>query len=411
MNKTEKKFIWYAVAAVFVLITVLLAVVNVVSFTMASEDADRVTELLAHQNGAFQPGSPASGETQRPFRPMEEPGRMGPMGPNSPELNATLRYFTFAFPAQGGEGAGETVAFHLSAVTEAEAEAWAESLVKENTGWTRGTYRYRVYTEQGKTYVTVIDYGRELQSCYRILVISAVGDLICLALAILILHLVGRRLFAPLEEADRKQKQFLRSAQREFQLPLTVISADTELIERDRGPDDRTRSIHRQVKRMSGLVQTLRDLSVFEETPEARGEVSLSELLHAELDRRAEGLTARGLRLEADIAPDVRLTADGEAMARLVGELLDNAERYALTWASVGLKREGERVALIVRNDAALPDGPCDQVFDRFTQLENARSGEGVGLGLAYAKDIVKAHAGRVSAQVAEGVFTLRVAL
>ena len=408
MKQTKRKFIWCAVAAVFVLITVLLAVINCVNFTMASADADAVTELLAGQSGSFRGQEPPAGP-QKATRPAGSYQRMGPMGPSSPELNSTVRYFTFAFPAHGGEG--ETVAFQLSAVSESEAKAWAESLVNESTGWTRGTYRYRVYTEKGKTYVTVIDYGRELQSCYRILVISAVGDLVCLGLAICILHLAGRRLFAPLEEADRRERQFLRSAQREFQVPLTVISADNELLERAHGSDDQTRSIHRQVRRMSELVRQLQDLTAPEHTAEGRTEVSLSELLRSELDRRAEALAAKGLALETDVEDGVTLRADGEGMQRMVCELLDNLAQFAKSRAAVRLHREGERIRLSTENDADLPDGPCDQVFDRFTRLDNAADGEHAGLGLAYVRDIVRAHDGRVSADVADGVFTLRVAL
>jgi len=67
-------------------------------------------------------------------------------------------------------------------------------------------------------------------------------------------------------------------------------------------------------------------------------------------------------------------------------------------------------VILETQNDTDLPDGSVDQVFDRFTTLANA-SEEDLGMGLAYVKDIVKAHKGRVTAAVANGTFTLRIAL
>ena len=47
MNKARKKFIIYAECAIFVLLTLLLSVINVVNFTMVSEDADRITEIIA----------------------------------------------------------------------------------------------------------------------------------------------------------------------------------------------------------------------------------------------------------------------------------------------------------------------------------------------------------------------------
>ena len=104
---------------------------------------------------------------------------MGPMGPESPEMNASMRYFTYAFDSDGN---AEQIAYQISAVTEEEAESWAESLADEKMGWTRGTYRYRVYEHKDKTYVTVIDQGRELLPSFRILSICVCGEVLVLIL-------------------------------------------------------------------------------------------------------------------------------------------------------------------------------------------------------------------------------------
>ena len=51
MKKIRKKFIIYAEAVVFILLTVLLSVINILNFSMAAEDADRVTERLSRSHG------------------------------------------------------------------------------------------------------------------------------------------------------------------------------------------------------------------------------------------------------------------------------------------------------------------------------------------------------------------------
>ena len=163
-------------------------------------------------------------------------------------MNASLRYFTVAF-SQNGETV-ETVAYRISAVTESEAQSWASELLKETTGWTKFTYRYRVYGKGGVTYVTVIDQGREMLPSYRILIISAIGEAICLVIGWFVLLAIGRKIYAPIEEADRKQKNFIRNANKEFRVPLTVISGNTELTERKYGPDDETRSTRRQLGKL-----------------------------------------------------------------------------------------------------------------------------------------------------------------
>ena len=201
MNKAEKKFRLYAIIVIFVLLTVLLTVINGVNFTMAAGDADEITQMLADRQGAFEHKEETLGTPA--YKPGTRDFRMGPMGPDSPELNASLRYFTIAF-AEKGEIA-ETVAFNISAVTESEAQEWASGLLKQKTGWTRGTYRYRVYKDRGVTYVTVIDQGRELLPSYRILIISAVGELLCLVIGWFLLLGIGRKIYAPIEEADRNK--------------------------------------------------------------------------------------------------------------------------------------------------------------------------------------------------------------
>ena len=409
MNKAEKKFRLLAILVIFVLLTTLLAVINGVNFTMVASDADMLTQTLADRQGSFERKDNAPADRQfQPDQQREKDFRMGPMGPDSPEMNESLRYFTVAF-SDNGETV-ETVAFHISAVTEEEAEEWASELTKQQTGWTRGTYRYRVYKDHGTTYVTVIDQGRELLPSFRILIISAIGEVLALVIGWFVLLAIGRKIYAPLEEADRKQKNFIANANKEFRIPLTVIDGNTELAERKYGPDDQTRSTHRQVAKMNELVDKLGSVGIFDEENMSAAEISLSEVLAAALDREKANFSARGIELTSDIAPDVTLKADPEGMSKLTDELVKNALKYALTKAHFILKNENGVILIQAQNDTDLPDGPADQAFDRFTTLGNAKGGD-AGLGLSYVKQSVKAHNGRASAAVSGGIFTLRITL
>lgn len=408
MNKAEKRFRLYALLVIFVLLTVLLAVINGMSFTMAAQDADELTQRIADRQGSFERAGNMGNEPAE--QPPEKGMRMGPMGPDSPEMDASIRYFTVAFSNKGKKV--ETVAYHISAVSETKAIEWASELVKGQTGWTRGTYRYRVYQSDGVTYVTVIDQGRELLPSYRILLISAAGEALVLLLGWFLLRLIGRKLYAPIEEADRNQKNFIQKANKEFRLPLTIIGANVELAERRYGPDDETRSTRRQLVKLNELVEKLGTMGMFEDETMRLYEVPVSEYVSAALDEAQERFAARGVALSTHITPDVQLTADPEAIKRLIDEIVDNAQKYALTKARFTLARENGYVLLEAENDADLPDGPADQVFDRFTVLSNAPQTEtGAGLGLAHVKEIVKAHKGRVSATVLNGVFTMRITL
>ena len=472
MEQVRKRFVLFAALSIFALLAALLCIINGVNFTMAAADADEITLKLANRNGVFDAGqrrpsgmeegeippsgresAPPSDETaespsfigpqlpdsakttsmpivppdasavsnaprnQSPDAPAERTGRerhkrgprIGPMGPDSPETVSSIRYFTYAFDENGNS---EKIAFELSAVDEEEAVSWADSLRRvQQTGWTRTTYRYRVYHSGGWDFVTVIDQGRELLPSFRILIISIIGGLLSVAVSYLFLLSVSERLFKPLEDADRKQKRFIADVERDFKKPLTIVDADAEVLEKQGGETEETRSIHRQVRRMAALVKDLSSLALFDDENLEASELDLSGFARAAADGWREKFVGKGIALTTEIADGVTVQGDGASIAALLEELLENALKFGKTHAELSVKRNGERVEILIQNDTDLPTGNVEQAFDRFTKLENADNTPGVGLGLSRVKEIARAHNGRVNAKAADGVFALRVSL
>ena len=411
MEKVRKKFVLYAELSVFILLTVLLSVINVINFAMVTEDADHMTEAISFSTGKFVKEEPAPENSENPDSTETKKERMkkiGMMGPDSPEMKASLRFFTYAFDK---DGKAELIAYRMSAFTQSDAVDLARSLMKEKTGWTNLTYRYRVYEKDKKIYVTVIDQGRELLPSYRILAISAIGELIVLLVSYLVLVKVGKSLFKQFEEADRKQKAFIANIEQDFKMPLTVISANTEVMERKNGSDEQTKAIDRQVRKMTELVKHLGALAIFEEKDMAVSDIKLSEFMQKFIESQKEKFDEKKIVLDSDIAPDISFEGDEQAIRKILSELSENALRYAVSKADFTLKKKGDRIIILQTNDTDLPNGSIDQIFDRFTTLDNAKGKNTVGLGLSYVKDIVKAHNGRVSAKVANGIFTLEIAL
>ena len=396
MNRVRRKLVLSATAALFVLLTALLALVNVINFALVAEDADRITATIAEGRGEFRDKmkiEPGSGF----------PDRAGPMGPDSPETPFTARFFTVRFDK---DGAAETVAHNISAFTEEEAIGIASGLKGDKrTGWVMRSYRSRVYKKSGDVYVTVIDQGRELTPSYRILTVSAVGEAVVLVVCFVFLSAFSKKLIRPIEEAERKQKKFIGEAEAAFKVPLTVIGADVEIIERTSGPTDRTGSIRRQVGKMTEITKRLRTMSLIDGEDE---EFDFTAAVKNTAYESADKFSVRGIGLDLDIAEGVKIKADGEAVSSAVSELLENAAKFAKSHASLSLRRDGDRVTLTVSNDADLPDGSAEQAFDRFVRLPNAEGVGGEGIGLSHVRDTVREAGGRVSAVCSNGEFTVR---
>jgi signal transduction histidine kinase len=188
-----------------------------------------------------------------------------------------------------------------------------------------------------------------------------------------------------------------------------VINANTEILERENGPSEQLSSINRQVKQMTALVKELGGLAIYSEETGISANINLSDLLSMLLDASADRFAAAEIELSAEIIPGVMLAADDVAMRKLFSELIENTLKFGKTNAVVSLRQKEGHTVLTFSNGTDLSDGAAQQAFDRFTRLPNAEGVPGAGLGLAFVKDVVRAMDGRVEAESANGVFTLRI--
>jgi len=431
MNKARKRFVLFTELIIILLLTCFLTTINVWNFAKAAEDADILTEYLIghHHSGGEKKGPPeekqssevsvvptstssgtqTDGEdknnTPKPFHLDGE--RWGKIKPGSPDMNSSLRYFIVSIDK---DGEVKMLDYRMSAVTETEAEQWADSLTSNKTGWTNFNYRYRVYSDEEETLVAVVDQARELWPCYRIMWISLIGGVIFILISLVLSILIGRKLFKPIEETDRKQKLFIAKLEKEFKMPLTIINADTEILERQNGHNPQTQSINKQVRRMTRLVRELGALTVFEE-PSGQTRTNISDLLIAMLENSRKKFEEKNIILSYEVAPDITMIISDEAVKNVFREMIANSLAYSVKTAHFSLQMHHDRIKLVQSNDTTLPNGSCDQIFDRFTTLQNAEGMDTAGLGLAYVKEVVKQYNGRLSASVKNGSIFIEIDL
>lgn len=86
-------------------------------------------------------------------------------------------------------------------------------------------------------------------------------------------------------------------------------------------------------------------------------------------------------------------------LARVVRNLLDNAERHARSTVTVSLTVTDECVLEVSDDGPGVPTAERERVFDPFVRLDEDRDREdgGSGLGLAIVSEIITAHGGTVS--------------
>lgn len=102
--------------------------------------------------------------------------------------------------------------------------------------------------------------------------------------------------------------------------------------------------------------------------------------------------------------PEAIIWADGNTLARAIGNLVSNAIKYGRDgkYINITLKQEGAYAVVSVLNyGAVIPKEALKHIFERFYRVENSRAETtgGSGLGLAIAKRIVELHNGTIEAR------------
>ncbi|MGC5702081.1 GHKL domain-containing protein [Pseudomonas sp. NFXW11] len=102
------------------------------------------------------------------------------------------------------------------------------------------------------------------------------------------------------------------------------------------------------------------------------------------------------LHLSARAVPGLRLPWDREDLLELLGNLLDNACKWADAEVRLSVEERAQGFVLAVDDDGpGIPPERRDQVFSRGTRLDEQTHGHGLGLGIV--RDIVEAWGGRLS--------------
>jgi heavy metal sensor kinase len=226
-----------------------------------------------------------------------------------------------------------------------------------------------------------------------------------------------------LDDAFKKQRQFIADASHELRTPLAVIQAESTLgLEKRRTQAEYRRSLElvsQEVAYMSEIVGKLLLLARNDAgcEPVDFEDVNVAELF-SELSQDVEPLVQEK-SLQFNLGPMDNLTVKGDRikLRQLFLNILDNAIRYTPSGGSISgsiVRKNGSAVASVGDTGIGIPAEHLPYIFDRFYRVDKSRSRAdgGTGLGLAIATSIAKVHGGgiEVESEVGKGT-TFRVVL
>ena len=237
---------------------------------------------------------------------------------------------------------------------------------------------------------------------------------ISVVVVFLLALLLSKKIIAPLEENDKRQKQFVSDAGHELKTPLAVMSANCELLSKEIGSNQWLDNIQYENQRMSTLVKDLLDLSRAENGTLQEETVDLSNLVLGESLPFESIAFEQGLMIGTDVKDGIITKGNPTQLKQLTAILIDNAISHSEGGNEVNLSltSEGKTAHLRVTNSGKeIPSDKQALIFERFYRVDEARtedSGNHYGLGLAIAKAITQAHGGKIGVECGDGKVTFK---
>ena len=413
MFRRSRRKIVAAIMSVLVLLWVgTLGVIYTSSYFEMKKQNEQM--LLAHAQmynlpNAFDQMMPPNGP-----RPDGNPGFKPGFDPESPKFQLSTFYsVAISYDNKVIDLRNDDAAVY----TDAELESAARQVLKKSDA--NGMIDNLVYYKMDKGGYTLVSFmdntiiRESMNTLFRYTLIF--GGVAFIALYFLAAYLANK-IVTPLEESYQKQKQFISDAGHELKTPVSVVSANAELLSREIGDNQWLQNIQYENERMGKLVGQLLELARTENVKPQVEYLDLSRLVVGGVLPFESVAYENGLTLNSQITDGIIALGNSTQLSQLVSILVDNAIKHSHNGkeVSVSLTHTRSNATLTVVNDGnPIPQEQMDRLFERFYRADEARNGEDkhYGLGLAIAKAIVEAHHGKIEVSCYDGKVSFAVQL
>lgn len=395
IRKLRMKFIAISMISTMTVLFLIIGSINLLNYREMSTNADAILNIMIENDGRL-PDDIYKSQRKKHNN-------------ISPETSFESRYFTVYI--KDNTQMYEVDTDKIAAVDQQKAIKFAQKINKnkDKQGFI-SKYRYiREETSDGAN-IYFLDCTKSMTSFRTFLVTSIFVSIFGISAVFILVMLLSKKAIEPVVESYEKQKRFITDAGHEIKTPLTIINADTTILEMEYGENEWLSDINVQTKRLARLTNDLIYLSKMEEenTKVSMIEFPFSDVVE-EITQSFQNLAkVQEKHLVVDIVPMLTIKGDEKAIRQLVSILLDNAVKYCGENGKIRVSvwKKGKNTMLSVYNTTKeMKKENLNHLFDRFYRTDESRNSQtgGYGIGLSIAKAVVIAHKGKIQASSQDG--------
>ncbi len=411
IKKLRWKFIAVAMISIIVVLMAIIGTITLINYNKTVDNIDKVLTVLVDNDGKFN-GLDFGDDNLKNTDVNNNKDNLNHQkdyGEFTKETPYWTRFFSVKFTNSNPAPAVDTSM--IASVSKEEAINMAKETIDSNSmiGF-YGAYRYKVKIADDFKLVVFVDCTKEMRSIRYFVFTGTWISLVGIIAVFIIVFIFSKIVFNPVKRTYDKQKRFVTNAAHELKTPLTIISANNELIDAQYNSLDETQAIDKQVKKLTIMINNLTLLSKLDEEDknvDLKEKVDLTKLSNDLIGSFKVIFESRNIKFNFFVDDNCYIKGNTNLISQLLSLLIDNANKYALTYINFEVRIVGKGVELKTSNDADIDEKNPNLLLERFYRNDKARGKiEGSGIGLSVVNEIVKLHKGTIKLNASNNVYS-----
>lgn len=406
IKKLRLKFILVSMSGILAVLLIMFAAQNYLLERDSREQTQRVLETVVQLDDAVYPIKGYNFDTVIHWGGTDREAAF--------EITRATKFFYVCFDFYD-----RTISCNLAAMgddlTENDATMLAlEALEQSEETGDVGEYQYLVAKRYYGYTVALAQRGIEKHMLRRLNTISLISVVSGIVVFLILVIIFTQWAIKPIQKAFENQRRFISDASHELKTPITVITANADVLRSEIGENKWLSYIESQNERMSTLVNELLML--------ARADEGRQKVVFGNFDLSAM-MTDCALEFECvafehnknfsiEIQPHVRCNGDEQLLKQLCAIFTDNAIKHSNENGEIkiSMKANNARAELSFYNTGGgIKEAEKAKIFERFYRSDDSRCREtgGYGLGLSIAKYIADMHKAKIQIRTQENSWVM----